>query len=760
MYNMNFLNDYLSFLKSICCAAEERDYKPIKKKIMYKHDEHYEGQMRNKLRHGKGWYYYKNKDFYYGQWVNDEKHGYGQFYYHTGDLYKGYWKNGVKQGFGEYFKNNGDRYKGYWINGRKHGKGIYYYSDFCEYRGTFFEDKKDGKGLFIDSEDNVVMEVWNRGTFITKIRSSKKRQNLGSFECMCKSIEEKEFAEELQPDIQLFNSKTENLVSPNKLSSIPKPAKQADAETDKKTVDPPSSLFGRLTNFKSRNYDSISLGEYKEQLDSFYEIVKEKEIREWKTAEISNFLDKIDMGEYKQVFSENGITGEVLLKIKRKDLKSLGVVKGDQIIIIDAVRKLDEINTQEKRRKIFLKKNLIANTKVMSIEEKFLSYFDKNDNDLIEEASNESSASNSSKEYSCRDVKSRGKKYKERTINFDITSPKRSDLVRDRKKKVNYRSHHNLSENDDFQAKEALNRMISDVFDSKLKEKSQKHILTKERSRTDKIIGQFDSDKNHHGSSSSDEQNNKLRLKKEKSKRSNMYNKPSIQSLSQYMINKSSLKITAQLQEGAFGKVYLGEYINQKVAIKVYKKHQNKKIHVESFLKEVDILNSLRHPNILLYMGICFDRDNYLMIAEYLENGSLFDHLHREDTYLSESLIFEMITSILKAMTYTHSKNILHCDLKSSNILIDQNWIIKVADFGLSKKIIKFNTGDEKKGKVGTPNWMAPEICRGEKNTEKADVYAFGLIVWEIVTKKIPFEKYSYAQIMAMVGYSQKIEVS
>ena len=243
-------------------------------------------------------------------------------------------------------------------------------------------------------------------------------------------------------------------------------------------------------------------------------------------------------------------------------------------------------------------------------------------------------------------------------------------------------------------------------------------------------------------------------------KRKDYMQKSSIKSWSQYKISRSSLTIQEKLQEGAFGKVYLGEYIGQKVAIKVYKKHTNKKLHIESFLKEVDILNSLRHPNILLYMGICFDGDNYLMISEYLENGSLFDHLHRMDTYLEEDLIFQMITSILRAMTYTHSKGVLHCDLKSSNILIDQNWNIKVADFGLSKKIINFNVEDERKGKVGTPNWMAPEICRGDKNTEASDVYSFGLIVWEMVTRKIPFEEYSYAQIMGLVGYSQKVNVS
>lgn len=686
-------------------------------------------------------------------------------------MYRGFWKRGSKTGFGEYFYNNGDRYKGYWLNNEKNGKGIYFYNDFCEYRGTFLNNQKHGKGIYIDSDGSVVKEIWNKGNFVTKIRTGKRKKELGGSELLCKSIEEIELDDEVKVDMLVFDSKTPSLVSAFK-SSVQDPNSKYDENNVEKKNDPPSSMFGRFAAIKSKNYDSLSLYEYKEQLDSVMDVIKEKDIKDWNIDEVVKFLARIEMNEYEKAFRENGITGAVLLKITRNDLKSMGVVKGDQVVIVDAIKKLEEINNQERRRKVFLKKNLIADTKVMSVEEKFLSYFDKNDDKLIEEVSDESFASQTSNLNTNPNESTKNKKITEdaKLKKKIVLSPTKIETAKALKKKQQnaYLSQRNTNEikvikyKDDSKKKHSLQELPDIVIEGK----QNKLILTREKSNTTKANAKFDQlpNKKYESISSDDSDDLKnakeLKLKKRSSKRKEYMQKNSIKSWSQYKISRSSLTIQEKLQEGAFGKVYLGEYIGQKVAIKVYKKHTNKKLHIESFLKEVDILNSLRHPNILLYMGICFDGDNYLMISEYLEHGSLFDHLHRMDTYLEDDLIFQMIISILRAMMYTHSKGVLHCDLKSSNILIDQNWNIKVADFGLSKKIINFNIEDERKGKVGTPNWMAPEICRGEKNTEASDVYSFGLIVWEMVTRKIPFEEFSYAQIMGLVGYSQKVNVS
>ena len=105
-------------------------------------------------------------------------------------------------------------------------------------------------------------------------------------------------------------------------------------------------------------------------------------------------------------------------------------------------------------------------------------------------------------------------------------------------------------------------------------------------------------------------------------------------------------------------------------------------------------------------MGMCIYDNEYAMITEFLSNGSLFDYLHQHSAYkdLSDDRIFYIVKDIALGMTYLHGKKYLHCDLKSSNVLIDSDWNVKLCDFGLSR--IHSKGGDVRR--VGTPHWMAP----------------------------------------------------
>lgn len=108
------------------------------------------------------------------------------------------------------------------------------------------------------------------------------------------------------------------------------------------------------------------------------------------------------------------------------------------------------------------------------------------------------------------------------------------------------------------------------------------------------------------------------------------------------------------------------------------------------------------------------DDNEYAIVMEYLEGGNLFHYLHMEGHKPNVFKIYKICKDIALAMVYLHGKNILHCDLKSSNLLFNENGKIKVSDFGLSQITTHNNQKTRRRHRLGTPQWMAPEIMRGE----------------------------------------------
>ena len=128
----------------------------------------------------------------------------------------------------------------------------------------------------------------------------------------------------------------------------------------------------------------------------------------------------------------------------------------------------------------------------------------------------------------------------------------------------------------------------------------------------------------------------------------------------------------------------------------------------------------------------------------------MFDYLHKLGEKLDEKKIFYILKDVALGMSYLHGKSVLHCDLKSSNVLIDENWNVKLCDFGLSR--IKSNKKNKKDNlRVGTPHWMAPEILKGEKYEYESDIYSFGILLWEMLTGQIPYKNKTTAEIIELV---------
>lgn len=203
----------------------------------------------------------------------------------------------------------------------------------------------------------------------------------------------------------------------------------------------------------------------------------------------------------------------------------------------------------------------------------------------------------------------------------------------------------------------------------------------------------------------------------------------------------------------------MAKWLGIKVAVKKFGKKYNGRKAIKEFIKEIEVVHSLRHPNTILYMGVSFDsKNNFYMITELVQRGSLFEVVHQKKISLEEELILRLAKQMAVAMSYLHRKKILHCDLKSQNILVTEDWNVKICDFGLARYKNKFE--EENLGKVGTPHWMAPEILRGEKFVESSDVYSYGVILWEMVCNEIPFMGRTNPQITGIVGYfKEKLSV-
>lgn len=149
----------------------------------------------------------------------------------------------------------------------------------------------------------------------------------------------------------------------------------------------------------------------------------------------------------------------------------------------------------------------------------------------------------------------------------------------------------------------------------------------------------------------------------------------------------------------------------------------------------------------MLFLGACLDGPAVCYVTEYIPGGNLFELLKKESV-LGWPKKTGMAIEIARGMQYLHAHKILHGDLKSLNLLVDENYHIKVADFGLSKIIedtpaedAEPNSGGSRRKYKGTLTWQGPEVVNeSSEYTEKSDVYSFGIVLWELISHRAPYE--------------------
>ncbi|KAM7106202.1 tyrosine-protein kinase ABL2 isoform 2-T2 [Ciconia maguari] len=239
-------------------------------------------------------------------------------------------------------------------------------------------------------------------------------------------------------------------------------------------------------------------------------------------------------------------------------------------------------------------------------------------------------------------------------------------------------------------------------------------------------------------------------------------NKPTVYGVSpihdKWEMERTDITMKHKLGGGQYGEVYVGVWkkYNLTVAVKTLKEDT---MEVEEFLKEAAVMKEIKHPNLVQLLGVCTLEPPFYIVTEYMPYGNLLDYLrecNREE--VSAVVLLYMATQISSAMEYLEKKNFIHRDLAARNCLVGENHVVKVADFGLSRLM----TGDTYTAHAGAKfpiKWTAPESLAYNTFSIKSDVWAFGVLLWEIATYGMsPYPGIDLSQVYDLLEKGYRME--
>ncbi|KAK3211110.1 hypothetical protein Dsin_015816 [Dipteronia sinensis] len=193
-----------------------------------------------------------------------------------------------------------------------------------------------------------------------------------------------------------------------------------------------------------------------------------------------------------------------------------------------------------------------------------------------------------------------------------------------------------------------------------------------------------------------------------------------------------------KLGEGGFGAVYKGYSTDFDMPIAVKRISRGSKQGKKEYITEVKIISQLRHRNLVQLLGWCHDRGEFLIVFELMPNGSLDSHLFGQKSRpLSWAVRYKISLGLAAALLYLHEEweqCVVHRDIKSSNVMLDSSFNVKLGDFGLARLMNHELVPETTTVLAGTLGYMAPEYIRTSKATRESDVYSFGVVALEIMT--------------------------
>jgi tRNA A-37 threonylcarbamoyl transferase component Bud32 len=739
---------------------------PEKCVLNYTNGDKYEGEVLNGQRDGYGIYYYQNGDKYEGIWSKNKKHGMGSMCYKDGNMYIGQWQNSEKHGTGVFYYKTGEKYEGEFLTSKKNGKGKLISQDGSVFQGEFKDNRKHGEGIMTFSNKKQFKEVWENGI----LKSSK--------QVKISKITEKTFRLS-----NLNNSiPTADTLEKNDSKKLDNSFQEYMDEMNDKPDTMKMSTLGLAKYFKARIPNDYFDAMY--FVTSASELIYENpHVTEWNGVEVLRWINLIGLSTDSKLEAKiKEISGVQFIKMNIYDIQTkLGNLESDKLKLI--IKSIDFL-------RIFVKLKI-------DFEDFFYNQGQKvKERNLLQTEENK---------ITCEDIKEKIANSSKNKLT-PICEVQKENKDNSTANNSNLSNNFSFKQSKDFQEEKYLSEKEVSIkqsvkntkeFDEKLHKKSNSQdSLLKDLNFKDKKEGtniEFEkqliqADKKNKNVileanyENNDESKNDLSFK----------NRDSIQSTSEadddnyipntreynitkisitklllhslnlsgfnFFINFDEIKILDKIGEGGFGAVYAGMWDGKLVAIKKF--HIKEKYSVKStlnkYIKEIITIANLRHPNIVLYMGASLNKNDCYMISEYITKGSLFDHLHGNKQTLSETEQISIAYEIAVAIKYLHSRKILHCDLKSSNILLDENFKVKIGDFGLSKLVSLLNES-ENKGRIGTPHWMAPEVMNKGTYLEASDVFSYGMILWEIISGEIPYYGMTPSQIIGHVADFKKI---